>query len=536
MVRKGLACLRKREKEVNKLNVFPVADGDTGTNMCATLENGIQYAKSGEYLAHYLKALSEGMLFGARGNSGVILSQFFKGLQLELSDCSDAGSKELRNALICGYRNAYASVVKPVEGTILTVFREGIEYIRMQMDGETAIEDLLLMYMEGMKKALACTPELLPVLKESGVIDSGGQGFIYIVEGMLDALSGDLVGADKAVSNTPSVFEKSVDFSLFNEYSRFDDGYCMEFILQLLKSDSYMQSFDLDCYIGDIGVCGDSLVVVCDDTRVKVHVHTRFPEKVMALSRRYGEFLSFKLENMQLQHNERIQSESGRKSPHKTLAMIAVVNGGGLKKLFEELGCDEVICCSDTMNASAQEFIDAFNRLNADTIVVLPNNKNVILAAQQAAQLHGGGHIHVLPSRSIAEGYFAIAMDVPENDTVFRIRSMESGLRGVTTLIETTASRDFACRGLTCRRGEEIVLRNDNLISVGRNRLDAMAEALRWTPGIDDAETCVIFSGADVSEEEINALTEYLEDAFPWLEAEIMEGGQKIYRYIIGLS
>ena len=193
MVRNGLAYLRQREKEVNKLNVFPVPDGDTGTNMRLTLENGIEYAKSNEVMAHYLKTLSEGMLLGARGNSGVILSQFFKGMQLELARCVVAGPGELRNALIRGYRNAYSAVVKPVEGTILTVFREGIEHIRPQISRATAIEDLLLMYIAEMKKTLAYTPELLPVLKESGVIDSGGQGFIYIVEGMLGYLYGDIV-------------------------------------------------------------------------------------------------------------------------------------------------------------------------------------------------------------------------------------------------------------------------------------------------------------------------------------------------------
>ena len=240
---------------------------------------------------------------------------------------------------------------------------------------------------------------------------------------------------------------------------------------------------------------------------------------------------------MQLQHNEVIKEENdSKKLPHKKLAMISVVNGEGLKNLFEELGCDVVICCSETMNASSQEFIDAFNRIDADAIVVFPNNKNVILAAQQAAQLHGGDNIHIIPSRSIAEGYFAIAMDVPENDTKFRISSMRSGLRDVTTLIETTASRDYSYHDLTCRKGEEIVLLNGEIVSVNKNWMESLIEAMRLVPDIDDIETGVIFSGEGVTEDEVDELRDRLEEEFPMLEAEIIDGGQKVYRFIIGLS
>lgn len=534
MVRNGLMNLRSRESEVNKLNVFPVPDGDTGTNMCATLQNGIDYAKSDEILAHYLKTLSAGMLLGARGNSGVILSQFFKGMQLELSRCVVAGIGELRNALIRGYRTAYSAVVKPVEGTILTVTREGIEHIRPQINRNTAIEELLSMYIAEMKKTLAYTPELLPVLKESGVIDSGGQGFIYIVEGMLGYLYGDVLKSSQPVRAVAAPVPQ-VDFSLFNENSRFEDGYCMEFILQLLKSGSYIQLFDINRYIEDIGVYGNSLVVVRDGSRVKVHIHTHRPEKVIGLSRQYGEFLTFKLENMQLQHNEVMQSERPR-LPHKEVAMVAVVNGGGLKTLFEQLGCDVVICCEETMNASAQEFVDAFNRIDADEIVVFPNNKNVILAAEQAAKLHGGKNIHILPSRSIAEGYFAVAMDLPENDTASRIRSMKSGLRDVVTLIETTATRDYSYHELTCRAGDEIVLSGGEIVSVSKSWLDGLLEALRLTPDIEDIETCVIFCGEGVTEDDRERLQERMEEEFPLLDAEFIDGGQKVYRFIIGLS
>ena len=537
MVRNGLANLLLHEDEVNKLNVFPVPDGDTGINMRLTLESGVKYAKPNEVLAHYLKPLSEGMLLGARGNSGVILSQFFKGMQLELARCVVAGPGELRNALIRGYRTAYASVIKPVEGTILTVTREGIEHIRGQISRATAIEDLLAMYIAEMKKTLAYTPELLLVLKEAGVIDSGGQGFIYIVEGMLGYLCGDLLREAQTPDTHKPAAKKQLDFSAFNENSKFSDGYCTEFILQLMKDGSYIQLFDVDRYIEDLKHYGNSLVVVRDGSRVKVHIHTLRPEKVIALSRQFGEFLTFKLENMQLQHNEVIKAQNEEKKlPHKELAMVAVVSGEGMKQLFEELGCDVVINCADTMNASSQEFIDAFNRIDADAIVVFPNNKNVILAAQQAQQLHGGRNIHILPSRSVAEGYFAMAMDVPDNELAYRISSMKSGLENVTTLAQTTASRDCSYNELSCRAGDEIVMKNGELFTVNKSWLEGVISALRLISDIDEMETCVIFCGEEATEDDREALTERLEEEFPLLEAELLEGGQRFYRWIIGLS
>ena len=525
MARGGLARLQQHEKEVNKLNVFPVADGDTGTNMCATLGNGIAYARPAERLSDYLKMLSEGMLLGARGNSGVILSQFFKGVYLALNDCGEADPKALAKALLQGSQTAYQSVIKPVEGTILTVMREGIENIK----APSTAEELLTRYIARMKRSLARTPDLLPVLRESGVIDSGGKGLIYIAEGMLMALTGEEL---PEIEETP--VKQTLDFSLFDENSVMNEGYCTEFILQLLLAEGYRQDFDLNDFIAALSALGDSLVVVRDGSRVKVHVHTHTPEKVTALARQYGEFLTFKLENMQLQHNEVLHEKE--KTPHKPLGMIAVVNGEGMAQLFEELGCDVVIRCSETMNASAQEFIDAFERVNADEVVVFPNDKNVILAARQAAQLSGDERVHILPSRSVAEGYFAVAMDVIENEVSYRLQSMESGLRDVVTVAETTASRDFSGDGVSCREGDEIVLVGGEITAAGSDWLETLQGALRALPETEDAETCVIFSGETVTEDEKEALSEWLEEEFPLLEAEFIDGGQKFYRWIIGLT
>lgn len=536
MLRNGLANLRLHEDEVNKLNVFPVPDGDTGTNMCATLENGINYAKSGEVVGNYTRGLSDGMLFGARGNSGVILSQFFKGFYLQTARCSYLGPGELRNALVRGYRSAYDSVVTPVEGTILTVVREGIENIRSQITRYTTIEELLSMYIAEMKKSLSYTPELLDVLKESGVIDSGAQGFIYIAEGMLMYLYGKkLTGTQPAAAQTPQSTEaKTVDFSLFNENSKFELGYCTEFILQLLNDPAYNRRFHLNTFIEDLQKYGNSLVVVQDGKRVKVHVHTLRPERIIAMAREYGEFLTFKLENMQLQHNEVISSKE--KPEHKPMAIVAVVNGEGLKKVFKELGADVVICCEETMNASTQEFADAFAQLNADRIVVLPNNSNVIWAADQAVKLCEADNVTVLHTSSVAEGYFALAMDVPDSEPDFRIASMREGIESVVTLSQTTATRDFSMREITCRTGDEIVVDGDNVIGVSDDWLRCIIDSMKLLPNIDELETCAVFGGESVTDEQLEALTEAFEENFPLMDVEFMDGGQKIYRWVIGLS
>ncbi len=533
MLKNGLANLMTREEEINRLNVFPVSDGDTGTNMRMTLEHGLRFAKASNSAGEYLKRLSKGMLLGARGNSGVILSQFFKGLSNELSRCSVIGVSELRNGLIWGYRAAYGAVVTPTEGTILTVVRDGIEHIRGQLTRLTTIEQMLVMYIAEMKKTLAMTPELLPVLKEAGVIDSGGLGFIIIVEGMLKYLYGEIL-----ISSEPAPAKQTADlsFDLFNENSAFEDGYCMEFILQLMNAPKYNQHFRVSSYIEDLKLYGNSIVVVQDEKRVKVHIHTLIPAKIITLSQEYGEFLTFKLENMQIQHNEHDKDMKTAAKKHKLLAKVAVVNGEGMKKLFTDLGCDIVIDGGSTMNTSSQEFVDAFAMLDADAIVVLPNNPNVILAAEQAAKLFGTGNITVLPSKSIAEGYFAIAMDVNDSSNVeFRIGEMRGGLENTVTLSETTASRDYSYHEISCKKGEEILLINNEIVCVNNDRQQAVVDGLAAVEDIDDRETCVAFRGSDVPEEEEDELREAIEELYPMLEVEFVNGGQSVYHWILGL-
>ena len=535
MLRNGLANLRLHEEEINSLNVFPVADGDTGTNLYLTLENGLRCAKTASEAGVFLRGLSEGMLLGARGNSGVILSQFFRGFAQELSRCAWLGPGEWRNGLIRAYRTAYSAVVQPVEGTILTVVREGIEHIRTQITRNTTVEALLSMYIAEMRKTLAFTPEMLPVLKEAGVVDSGALGFIVIVEGMLKYLYGEILKGEDRPRTAAAAANFAPNLDLFNETSIFEDGYCLEFILQLMQGPKYDQRFRVASYIEDLKLFGNSIVAAQDGKRVKVHIHTFHPAKVIAASQEFGEFLTFKLENMQIQHNEQIQKKQ-ETGGHKPLSVISVVNGSGMAELFSTLGSDCVIDGGATMNTSSQEFLDAFSGISADRIVILPNNPNVVLAAQQAVKLSGREDITVIPSASFAQGYFALAMDISyDEDTNARVAAMQSGIEDVATLSETTASRDYSYHEIRCKKGDPIALLDNEIVCVGSDPIKTVIEGFSHVPEIAEKETCVVFLGEGVDETQREALEEALAEAYPALEAEFIEGGQKIYHFVIGI-
>ena len=533
MLKNGLAFLQQHEEEVNRLNVFPVPDGDTGTNMVLTLGNGIRYAKSSEDAGAYLRSLSDGMLLGARGNSGVILSQFFRGFAVEMSRSPIIGPGELRNGLIRGYRTAYDAVVHPVEGTILSVTREGIEHIRSQITRNSSIESILSMYIAEMRKTLSFTPEMLSVLKEAGVVDSGAYGFILIAEGMLKCLYGEVIDPKELPlqhADTP------VDLSLFNENSEFSDGYCTEFILQRLVNSRYQQDFNKENFISELRFFGNSIAVVVDGMRVKVHIHTLYPSKVISYAQQYGEFLTFKMENMQVQHNEHDRIVEDKKE-HKPLAVIAVVNGEGVKSLFSNFGCDIVIDGGTTMNTSSAEFIEAFEQVDADAVVVLPNNPNIILAAKQAVELSKRGDITVIESKSVAQGYFAMAMDIPDSEDVrFRVSQMQSGIENISTISQTVASRDYSYHEISCRKGDEIALLDSEIVSVGSDYAKTISDTMAVIDDIDDKETCVLFRGSDVPEEREEELYELLTAQYPMMDFEFINGGQEIYHWIIGLA
>ncbi len=538
MLRNGLANLRQHREEINALNVFPVADGDTGTNMCLTLEKGLRFAQSSKELYAYLKMLSEGMLFGARGNSGVILSQLFSGFYQELSRCTAANVGDLRNAFIRAYRVAYRAVVCPVEGTILTVTREGIERARNQIDRSTSVETLLSIYIAERKKSLSETPELLPVLKESNVIDSGGAGYIYIVEGMLKQLYGEeIADSEKPVpiAEASSAPEGTVSLALFNEDTVFEHGYCMEFLLQLMKGKQYTQRFRLDAFIDDLQLYGNSIVATQADRRVKVHIHTFKPAKVIAAAQEYGEFLTFKLENMHIQHAEREQKLMEKK-PHRPLSVVTVANGDGMIKTFEELGCDVVLDGGPTMNTSSEEFVKAFRTIDADAIVVLPNNKNIVRAAEQAVKLANKKNVTVIPTGSMVEGYYAVSMDIRDSeDLALRIRQMREGAESIRSIAAATATRNITRDGVSCRAGQSIVLEDDAIKAADDDPFEALKAALSGIDGLDEREFCVIFLGEDAPNADEDRLTAMLEEFNPMIEVTCIRGDQHIYRWLLGI-
>lgn len=550
LIHGGLYSLTRAERELNSLNVFPVPDGDTGTNMRLTLENGIRCAQPTKALNEYLKALSSGMLLGARGNSGVILSQLLKGIYLELSRCSAANAVELRNAFIRGYKAAYESVIKPVEGTILTVAREGIELVSQQQRRITDIEDLLSTYLANMEVSLSATPRLLPVLAEMGVVDSGGKGYIAIISGMLEALTGSLpqtlpaperpAGAPMGMA-APSA--PAPDLSKFTEDSDFNEGYCTEFILQLMKKPGYDQDFSSEALLGVLQEYGDSLVVVRDGMRVKVHVHTKTPAPIIEYAQRYGEFLTFKLENMQLQHNEFIEQRNAEKQQAEEeaerlpMAVIAVANGEGIKRLFRDLGCACVIEGGPTMNASSQDFLSAIKSVNASEKVILPNGPNMMLAAQQAVELSGEKNVRVLASKSPAEGYFALAMDVPDSEDVAkRVNQLLLGISSTETMLVAPAARDFTGKGVSCHENEYIALMGDELVYTSPDPIETVVNGLKTIPDIEDREVLLLFRGAKTDASAEEQLRAALSREFPLHELDFEWGGQDIYDWIIGVS
>lgn len=546
MLRNGLANLKAHEQELNDLNVFPVPDGDTGTNMLLTLGNGINNTQSFYECGRYLVELSNAMLLAARGNSGVILSQIFTGFAMEVGRCPYLGPGELRNALIRGYRNAYAVTIQPVEGTILTVCREGIEHIRTMITRNSSMEDILSMYLGEMRKSLTFTPEILNVLKDAGVVDSGALGYIYIFEGMLKYLFNDVLPDDYVEATASFMTEDKADiatggkadFSLFNEYSIFEDGYCMEFILQLMKNIKYNQHFNLKAYIEDLKLYGNSLVVVQNGQRVKVHIHTQKPAKVINLSQEFGEFLTFKLENMQIQHNERTERIE-KNITRNDVAIVAVSYGDGMTKLFKQLGANFVIECNQKSGVASEEFLRYYDRCNADTVIVFPNDNNLIPAAEQAVKLFAdtNSRIVVMPTKTVAEGYFALAMDLrDEKDVERRIELMKNGMANVATIYEVTAVKDYVGEFVSCNAGEETAIINKTPVCKGANKCDTLIEGLSKVEDIEDYEVAIIFKGEDVTDDEQEMIESMLEEQYPLLDVTFVEGNQKAYNLIVGLS
>ncbi|MBP5294622.1 MAG: DAK2 domain-containing protein [Lachnospiraceae bacterium] len=544
MLRGGLYAILGREEEINELNVFPVPDGDTGLNMRATLQHGLKDVSGIQEFNLLMEKVSDGMLLGARGNSGVILSQIFRGFYLEIRRCSRVNVGEFRDMLIRGYKTAYSAVDNPVEGTILTVAREGIENIRPQITRDTGIDGLLGMYIAEMKKSLLRTPELLAVLKEAGVVDSGGMGYITIFEGMLQALQGGkkAIGASDPLPELHDLPELSApDTGSFDENTVFTEGYCVSFLLQLMKAPGYTVRFNENVFVKDLRSYGNSIVVAQIGSRVKVHIHSMKPGRVLNLAQEYGEFLSLKIDNMQIQRAERdkkiaAKSKKLKEAAHKPLASVAVANGQGFREVFTGLGCDVVLEGGATMNTSADDFLQAFRSVNADLITVFPNHPNIFMAAEQAKALCPERRVEILPSRGMAACYSALQMDIRDSsDVEARLESMRRGLQSLVEFKITRATRDYESGSVSVKKDDYIAFSAGGAAASGETLYDAVEAALRTVEDIEERESVLIFTGEGFDPETEEELTERIGEISPMLEPVFLPGGQPVYPVILGV-
>ena len=544
MVKGGATELRSNADEVNKLNVFPVPDGDTGDNMRMTIESGLTAIENidSDDLAEIMRALSHGMLLGARGNSGVILSQFFAGISKGLDTSKKADPTALGKAFELGVQTAYSSVVTPTEGTILTVAREAVEYANSRITPESNIRTFFSDLVNEMHRSLERTPELLTALKEAGVVDSGGAGLFYIMDGFNRALNGKEL-PDTATHTFPPETEEKPSAAptsfAFDKDSVMTYGYCTEFLLQLQTSKTDIDNFDLEALKTFLGEHGDSIVAFLADSIVKVHVHTFTPEIVLGHCRKFGEFLTVKIENMSLQHTELeagapIAEKTEPTAPKKTYGVVAVCVGAGIEALYRELGADVIIRGGQTHNPSTSEFLEAFATINAEHIIVLPNNGNILMAAQQAAELYEAAKVHVIECKSMATGYTVLScLDVTSENVQANLAAMNEALTRTTAGFISPAIRDAQMNGVTVHEGDTIGILGKEIVVSSKERLTAATELAAKLLSLPDKFLLTVFCGEDATEEERKTLEAKLRENHPDAEIYFIDGGQEIYPYLL---
>jgi len=538
----GSIKLRNNMERINQLNVFPVPDGDTGSNMSATMNAGAKAVLTIEEpsIGSMAKLLARGMLMGARGNSGVILSQLFSGLAAGLKGLDTVDLVGFSLALRKGVEQAYSAVINPVEGTILTVAREGADRVVSVAQDAKDFEEFFDIYLEELNASLERTPDLLPILKEVGVIDSGGAGYIEIVMGMSDALKGKVYEQAKDQQLEP----KMNHMNLQSFSGDIDWGYCTEFIMEIEKMDEFSQKDFTEMISG----LGDSLVVVQDENILKVHVHTKTPGDALNLAQHWGHFINIKIENMTLQHTEVLihqpvedTCECGHDHSYgvapkmkKKYALVAVVNGEGLKETFIEMGCDYIIAGGQTMNPSIEDFVNACNTINADYIILIPNNKNVLLSAETAAKIIEDKEVHVLPAKTIAQGYAALTMFDATQDVATNLEEMTNHIKNVKTGEVTYAIRESVNNGTIINKDDFMGIFDGKIIISNPSRKETIKTLV--SSMIDQkSEIITIMVGSGVPEEEVFSLTEMIESDHS-VEIEIIHGGQDIYSYIISVE
>ena len=532
----GAKNLESKKEWINDLNVFPVPDGDTGTNMTLTIMSAAKDVSAMENpdMLSLCKAISSGSLRGARGNSGVILSQLFRGFTKTIREQKELTIPVLADSFEKAVETAYKAVMKPKEGTILTVAKGGAQKARELAD--SGCNDLSYFIDEVIKYAdevLLKTPEMLPVLKQAGVVDSGGQGLMQVLKGAYDAFLGKEV--DLSIPEVTHV--KSAQMDMKTQEADIKFGYCTEFIIMLARNFNVKQEIDFKSYLESIG---DSIVVVADDDVVKVHVHTNDPGLAIQKALKYGALSNMKIDNMRLEHQEKLfkmeeksrETEASEEMPHKETGFIAVSVGEGINEIFKGLGVDYIIEGGQTMNPSTEDMLNAIDKVNADNVFILPNNKNIILAANQAQAMVENKKIIVIPTKTVPQGITAVINYVPDMSAEDNAQTMNDEITRVSTGQVTYAVRDTVIEDKEIKQGDYMGIGDKGILSVGADVADTTFEMIRNM--MDDSyELISIYYGSDVKEEEAESLKAKVEEAYPSCDIELQYGGQPIYYYIV---
>lgn len=544
----GANNLDNKKDYINELNVFPVPDGDTGTNMTMTIMSAKREVEScKETMSDIAKAMSTGSLRGARGNSGVILSQLLRGFSKKIGDKTEIGVIEIADAFQKAVETAYKAVMKPKEGTILTVARGIATKARECAGTDITLEEFCETIIKHGDEVLASTPELLPVLKEAGVVDSGGQGLMEVLKGAVDCILGRVVIADTKPSGAGV---SGVDNPKYSEDLSADIkfGYCTEFIINLEKPYGIKEEDDLKQFLESIG---DSIVCVSDDEIVKIHVHTNHPGQAFEKGLTFGYLSNMKVDNMRLEHHEKVikqaereeaarqeaarQAEKEKQQPKKQYGFIAVSMGDGLKEFFTELGVDYVIEGGQTMNPSTEDMLNAIEKVHAENIFIFPNNKNVVLAANQAAGLCEDKNIIVLATANAPQGISAM---IAFNSTMTLEDNKNNMLEAVSNVKSgqvTYAVRDTSIDGKAIHEGDIMGIGDKGLVSVGNDISDVTFDLIKDAVD-EDSELISIYYGADVKKEDAEAFAARVEESFPDCDVQNYYGGQPIYYYIVSVE
>ncbi len=536
----GAKNLEVKKEWINELNVFPVPDGDTGTNMTLTIMSAAKEVVNlqDEDMMTICKAISSGSLRGARGNSGVILSQLFRGFTKTIREYEEIDIPTLATATEKAVESAYKAVMKPKEGTILTVAKGMADKAReLAEEGCDDMELYFRQIIEYGDEVLAKTPDMLPVLKQAGVVDSGGQGLMQVMKGAFDAFLGKEVDFTLEASKESSA--KGGPASSVDQEIKY--GYCTEFIILLNKTFNIKNEIDFKEYLESIG---DSIVVVADGDVVKVHVHTNDPGLAIQRALKYGALSNMKIDNMRLEHQEKVikeqqmkeqEQKKGPEMPHKEVGFIAVSVGEGMSEIFRGLGADYIIEGGQTMNPSTEDMLNAIDRVNADTIFILPNNKNIILAANQAKTMVEDKKIIVIPTKTVPQGITAIINYVPDMDPEDNAATMECEIKNVLTGQVTYAVRDTMIDDKEIKQGDYMGIGDSGILSVGRDMEEVTFNMIKAMMH-DDLELISIYYGSDVSEEAAEAIKAKVEETYPDCDVELQMGGQPIYYYVISME